>query len=251
LNIAIVTYELLHLITNKYWQEFVMLNVLSPYLQSIYFSHYTPDDESGLVCFGGALTINCLIDAYSHGIFPWPICNPDNNKTVLAWFSPKLRAIFEYERFHIPRSLERLYRSNQFQIKFDTDFEGVIRGCSSAQDRKNRTWITPQMIRAYIRMYDYGYAHSVEAWAEGKLAGGVYGVALGGLFAAESMFYVKPNASKIALVALIDHLKENGYSLIDIQEITPNTLRFGAIEISREIYKQRLHDALKLIHIKW
>ncbi|MDR2761088.1 MAG: leucyl/phenylalanyl-tRNA--protein transferase [Planctomycetaceae bacterium] len=229
----------------------MLFNVLSPYFPSRYFSDYEPDEETGLVCIGGILSIDWLIDAYSHGIFPWPVNDPNSDRMILAWFSPNPRAIFEYERFHVPSRLEQLCRSDRFQIRYDTDFEGVIRGCSSSQDRKNATWITPQMINAYINLHNSGFAHSVEAWFEGRLAGGVYGIALGGFFAAESMFYVEPNASKVALVALIRHLKETGFTLIDIQEITPNTQRFGAIEIQRDSYLQRLHNALQLLNAKW
>ncbi|MDR2754979.1 MAG: leucyl/phenylalanyl-tRNA--protein transferase [Planctomycetaceae bacterium] len=229
----------------------MLLNVLSPYFPSRYFSQYEPEEKTGLVCIGGVLSISWLIDAYSHGIFPWPINDPDSGEMILAWFSPNPRAIFEYERFHIPSRLERLYYSGRFQIRYDSDFEGVIRGCSSAQDRENATWITPQIINAYINLYKLGFAHSVEAWFEGRLVGGVYGVALGGLFAAESMFYIEPNASKVALVALIRHLQEVGFTLIDIQEITPNTQRFGAIEIQRDSYLHRLHNALQLSNVKW
>ncbi|MDR1485611.1 MAG: leucyl/phenylalanyl-tRNA--protein transferase [Planctomycetaceae bacterium] len=224
----------------------MLFNFSSPYVPSRYFSGYCPDAESGLICVGGILSVRWLIDAYSHGIFPWPIYDSSGRSMVLAWFSPNPRAIFEYEQFHVPRRLERLCCSDRFQIRFDTDFEGVIRGCSSAQNRSHATWITPQIIRAYMQLHKSGYAHSVEAWSEGRLAGGVYGVALGGFFAAESMFYVEPNASKVALVALIMHLKKNGYTLIDIQEITPNTQRFGAVEISRDDYLQRLHEALQV-----
>jgi leucyl/phenylalanyl-tRNA--protein transferase len=224
-------------------------DVRSPYFPSRYFSGFDPDD-SGLVRVGGFLSVGWLIDAYVHGIFPWPVQDSYDGRMVLAWFSPDPRAIFNYEQFHVSRSLDRAYRSGRFQIKSDTDFEGVIWGCSSVQDRENATWITPQIIHAYINLHKLGYAHSVEAWCDGRLAGGVYGVALGGFFAAESMFYVEPNASKVALVALLGHLKKLGYILIDIQEITPNTSRFGAIEISRNDYLQRLHNALQ-IDIKW
>ncbi|MDR2171282.1 MAG: leucyl/phenylalanyl-tRNA--protein transferase [Planctomycetaceae bacterium] len=231
------------------------MEIFSPYLPSRYFSCYEPDVETGLIGVGGMLYEDWLIDAYTHGIFPWPIPNPyefggDDKDMLLAWFSPDPRAIFEYDKFHVSRRLERLCNSGRFQIRTDADFSGVIRGCSSAQERQNATWITPQMIEAYINLHKAGYAHSVEAWCGGRLAGGVYGVAIGGLFAAESMFYVEPNASKVALVALIKKLKKLGFMLIDIQEITPNTQRFGAIEISRKNYIQRLHEALKL-KIKW
>jgi leucyl/phenylalanyl-tRNA--protein transferase len=230
--------------------EFMRFDGLSPYFPSRYFSSYNPDEVTGLVGVGGVLSVGWLIDAYSHGIFPWPMQESEDGQMILAWFSPNPRAIFEYDRFHVSRSLERECRLGRFQIKSDTDFEGVIRGCSSIRDRENATWITPQIVQAYVNLHQLGYAHSVEAWSGGRLAGGVYGVALGGFFAAESMFYVEPNASKVALVALIKHLKKLGYTLIDIQEITPNTNRFGATEIPRDDYLQRLHEALQ-INIVW
>jgi leucyl/phenylalanyl-tRNA---protein transferase len=145
----------------------------------------------------------------------------------------------------VPRRLQRIYRSGRFEICFDRDFPAVIRGCASGRGRKGGTWLTPQMISAYIKMHELGHAHSVEAWQDGQLAGGVYGIAIAGLFAAESMFYRVPEASKVALVHLVNHLQSRGYELLDIQQLTPNTARFGAIEISRQEYLQRLGESLK------
>ena len=202
-------------------------------------------DESGLVHIGGKLTPDWLLDAYTHGIFPWPFPDPFQRKrSILAWFSPDPRCIFEFERFHVPRRLERTCKSGRFRITLNTDFSGVIRGCAERHGR-NEMWITPEMIEAYVEFHRLGYAHSVEAWSGNDLAGGVYGVGIGGLFAAESMFFRCPNASKVALVALMRHLKERDYKLVDIQIKTEHTARFGAFEIPRSEYLRRLQLALR------
>ena len=150
-------------------------------------------DEEGLVHIGGRLTPDWLLDAYMHGIFPWPMpvraAGMSNRlQSILAWFSPDPRCIFEFDRFHISRRLSRTCKS--FRITSNADFSGVIRGCATPR-KGDGTWITPAMIDAYIELHRLGYAHSVEAWSGDELAGGVYGVAIGGLFAAESMFFRK------------------------------------------------------------
>ena len=165
---------------------------------------------------------------------------------MLAWWSLDPRAIIEFERFHVPRRLMQTCRSGRFEVTCDQDFAGVIEGCATAGDRTGATWITPAMYRAYVRMFELGHAHSVETWYDGRLAGGTYGLAMGGLFAAESMFYQVPDASKVALVHLVAHLQSRGYALLDIQQLTPNTARFGAIEVPRNEYLHRLADALRL-----
>jgi leucyl/phenylalanyl-tRNA--protein transferase len=180
-----------------------------------------------------------------HGIFPWPVSGRKNS--ILAWFSPDPRCIFEFDRFHVSRRLERTYKSGRFRITSDADFVGVIRNCAK---RHGETWITPEMIDAYTEFHRLGFAHSVETWIGNErdgweLAGGVYGVAIGGLFAAESMFYCHRDASNVALVALMRHLKERGYQLVDIQVETEHTARFGAVEISRSEYLRRLRAALR------
>jgi leucyl/phenylalanyl-tRNA--protein transferase len=199
-------------------------------------------DEEGLVGFGGELAPEWLLDAYAHGIFPWPIADPE---APVAWWSPDPRAIIELDQFHVPRRLARTYRSGRFSTTLDRDFRGVIAGCATAPGRVGQTWLTPAMIAAYTRLHELGHAHSVEVWHEGRLAGGTYGVALGGLFAAESMCTLVRDASKVALVRLVEHLRERGYTLFDIQMTTPHTLRFGATEISRRRYLARLAAALQ------
>lgn len=206
--------------------------------------HFPPAEEAdaeGLVGFGGKLSVEWLLDAYSHGIFPWPITDFE---APLAWWSPDPRAIIEFERFHISRRLRRTCRSGKFQVTRDRDFIGVIRGCAMVPSRIGQTWLTSDMIDAYVRLHRVGYAHSVEVWHQHELVGGVYGVAIGGLFAAESKFYRVRDASKVALVHLIEHLQQRGYSVVDIQQLTPHTARLGAINIPRKDYLARLAAAI-------
>src|SRR5207244_1824052 len=156
--------------------------------------------------------------------------------------------IIKLDALHVSRRLERTIRSGRFEISYDRDFAGVMTGCATAQDRDGRkgTWITPAMLKAYRRLHELGHAHSVEAWTDGGLAGGVYGVALKGAFFAESMFYRACDASKVALVHLVGHLRQRGYQLLDIQQLTPHTRRLGATEISRHEFLERLEAALRL-----
>ncbi len=210
---------------------------------SRYFPPAETVDGDGLVGFGGKLTPDWLLDAYRHGIFPWPTSDP---RAPIPWWSPDPRAIIEFELFHVPRRLQRIIRQRKFEVTFDRDFGGVIHGCATAGNRRGQTWLIPQMVAAYQRLHDLGFAHSVEAWYQGQLAGGVYGVAIGGLFSAESMFYRVSNASNVALATLVEHLRQQGYVLLDIQQLTPHTARLGAIEIPRRQYLRRLAEALEL-----
>jgi leucyl/phenylalanyl-tRNA---protein transferase len=208
--------------------------------------HFPPAEDAdpeGLVGFGGQLSPEWLIDAYRHGIFPWPITDFD---APLAWWSPDPRAVIEFDRFHVSRRLRRTCRSAKFEVTRDLDFASVIRGCAMAPGRINQTWLTPEMIEAYIRLHEFGYAHSIEVWFQRELAGGVYGVAIGGLFAAESKFYRVRDASKVALVHLVEHVQERGYKLLDIQQLTPHTARLGAVAIPRAQYLARLAAAIEL-----
>jgi leucyl/phenylalanyl-tRNA--protein transferase len=201
--------------------------------------HFNPEaaDETGLVAVGGDLRPERLLQAYRQGVFPWyaedyPIC----------WWSPDPRAIFELDGLHVARRLRRTLRSGKFELTVNQDFAGVIRCCA---DREDGTWILPEMIDAYETLHQLGYAHSVEAWQGGVLAGGVYGVAVGGLFAGESMFYRARDASKVALAFLVDRLRERGFELFDIQFVTEHTGRLGAVEIPRKEYLARLKRALR------
>jgi leucyl/phenylalanyl-tRNA--protein transferase len=162
------------------------------------------------------------------------------------WWSPDPRAIFELDSFHISRRLDQTLRRAKFTVTSDRDFAGVIRGCATAGDRRSKTWLSAEMISAYERLYRLDRAHTVEVWLGGELAGGVYGVGIGGLFAAESMFYCQRDASKVALAHLVRHLRERGYQLLDIQQRTPHTASLGAIEIPRRQYLRRLAAAVDL-----
>jgi leucyl/phenylalanyl-tRNA--protein transferase len=196
-------------------------------------------DPSGLVAVGGDLHPERLLQAYRCGIFPWY----DENEPI-CWWSPDPRAIFELDGLHIARRLRRTLRSGRFAHTVDRDFAGVIRGC--AEGRTDGTWITPEMIRAYEDLHARGYAHSVEVWQDGELAGGVYGVAMGGFFAGESMFTRRRDASKVALVHLTERLRQRRFQLFDIQFRTEHTARLGAIEIPRSEYLARLRSALSV-----
>jgi leucyl/phenylalanyl-tRNA--protein transferase len=208
--------------------------------------HFPPAEEAdpeGLVGLGGSLSAEWLLDAYRHGIFPWPITD---FAAPLAWWSPDPRAVIEFDRFHISRRLRRTCRGGKFEVTRDVDFSGVIRGCAMAPGRLNQTWLTPEMIEAYIKLHEMGFAHSIEVWHQHELAGGVYGVAIGGMFAAESKFYRVRDASKVALVHLVAHLRSQAYTLLDIQQLTPHTARFGAVAIPRVEYLIRLGKSIDL-----
>jgi leucyl/phenylalanyl-tRNA---protein transferase len=198
--------------------------------------------NDGLVCVGGCLAPEWLLDAYRHGIFPWPVWDDE----PMAWWSLDPRTIVEFERFHISRRLKRRLASGAFAITCDRDFSGVIHGCATASGRIDSTWLTPTMIDAYIEMHRRGHAHSVEVWRDRDLVGGTYGIAIGGLFAAESMFHHVTDASKVALAHLVAHLQARGFALLDIQQWTPHTGRLGAIEIPRRKYLRRLALAVQL-----
>lgn len=198
-------------------------------------------DPSGLVGVGGSLNVQWLVDAYRHGIFPWPITG---DLGLLAWWSLDPRAIIELDGFHVSRRLAQTCRSGRFTVSCNRDFRGVIHGCATAGGRAGETWITPPVLEAYVRLHEQGYAHSVEVWYEEKLAGGTYGVSIGAMFAAESMFHTVRDASKVALVHLVHHLRARRYQLLDIQQLSPHTARFGAVEIPRSQYLLRLAEIL-------
>jgi leucyl/phenylalanyl-tRNA--protein transferase len=195
-------------------------------------------DETGLVAIGGDLEPGRLLDAYRRGIFPWYA-----EGDPILWWSPDPRAIFEFDRFHIPRRLARTLRSGKFLATVNRDFSSVIHGC--AESRPEGTWLTAEMIAAYERLHRLGYAHSLEVWHEGLLVGGIYGVALGGFFAGESMFHTLRDASKVALASLVERLQRRGFVLFDTQMRTDHTTRMGARDIPRSDYLTRLSDALR------
>lgn len=162
----------------------------------------------------------------------------------IYWYDPDPRAIIPLDAFHIPRSLAKKIRQGNFEIRFDTAFRAVITACAAAGPGREETWISSEIIKSYCELHKLGFAHSVETWLEGRLAGGLYGIAIRGLFAGESMFSEVTDSSKIALVYLVEHLQRQGFTLLDTQFITPHLARFGALEIPREAYKMRLAQAL-------
>src|SRR5947199_3571681 len=172
----------------------------------------------GVVAFGGSPEPDLLVEAYSNGIFPWPV-----EGYPLLWFSPPERGILEFDRLHVPRSLARERRRTRLRFTIDRAFERVIASCASVERAHEAgTWITPEMIRGYTELHRRGRAHSVEAWDGENLVGGLYGVDAGGAFAGESMFRLQSNASKLALLFLIEHLKARGLDWLDTQMLTPH-----------------------------
>jgi leucyl/phenylalanyl-tRNA---protein transferase len=176
-----------------------------------------------------------LLTAYCNGYFP--MADPKSGQ--IGWYSPDPRAIFPLEEFRIPRSLKLTIKKKLFEIRTDTHFEDVMWGCAN----RDETWISAEIVRSYVRLFELGFAHSVESWRSGRLAGGLYGVAIGGAFFGESMFSAERDASKVALVALVHRLKVHGYQLLDTQYTTPHLLKFGAKEIPRERYLELLQSA--------
>lgn len=192
--------------------------------------------EEGIVAIGGSLQPENVLAAYRRGIFPWPI-----EGLPLVWFSPQERAILEFADLHIPRSLARERRRTALRFTIDRDFPSVIRACAEApRAGESGTWITPEVIRSYNELHRRGFVHSVEAWEGDALVGGLYGVDADGAFAGESMFYLRPNASRLALLFLIEHLKERGLDWIDIQMMTPHMKMLGAKIISRDRFLEKL-----------
>jgi len=201
-------------------------------------------DENGLVGVGGTLEPTCLLRAYTEGVFPW-----FSDGDPILWWSPDPRAIFDIRSgMHIPRRLARTIRSGKFQITINQAFGQVMRACA---DRPEGTWITREMISAYEDLHRLRFAHSVEAWQDGELAGGVYGVAINAFFAAESMFFLRSDGSKVALVGLFDRLREKRFELVDTQMLTEHTERLGAFEVPRERYLAQLRAALNKTGVRF
>jgi len=195
------------------------------------------DGEAGLVAIGGDLSVARMLHAYAHGVFPWY-----DSDTPILWWSPQPRAVLRPCDLHVSRSLARRLRRGQFEISIDRAFGEVVSGCA---DRAGGTWIVPEMARAYLALRAAGHAHSVEVWTDGRLVGGLYGVRLGGLFAAESMFHRHTDASKAALVAAVRSLSRIGVNLVDVQFLTPHLASMGARCISREAYLDQLAQVVK------
>ena len=189
-----------------------------------------------------ALTPQLLLGAYASGIFPMAENRHDPD---LYWIDPDVRGILPLEDFHIPRRLRRTLRAGRFDVRCDHDFIGVIRGCAEETHERPETWINIEIESLYGALFEMGFAHTVECWYEGELAGGLYGVTLGGAFFGESMFSRFTDASKVALCHLVARLRKSGYTLLDSQFVTDHLRQFGATEISRSAYKAQLGKALK------
>lgn len=187
------------------------------------------------------ITPELILRAYAAGIFPMAESARDSE---LFWVDPDSRGIIPLDEFHLPRRLGRTLRRDLFEIRCDSDFEGVIGGCAEPTAERQKTWINGQIAQLYTKLFRQGYAHSVEACYEGKLVGGLYGVAMGGAFFGESMFSRMTDASKVALAHLVARLKLGGFRLLDTQFITEHLRHFGATEIPRALYHRRLDQAL-------
>jgi len=204
------------------------------------FPHPGFSDPDGLLAVGGDLSLERLIAAYSQGIFPW--YGPGS---PILWWCPDPRLVLFPEELHISRSLRRTLNAKRFKVTVNQAFEEVISWCAKVRRKDGcGTWLVPEMIEAYIRLHEQGYAHSFEAWQEDRLVGGVYGVSLGRAFFGESMFHLVSNASKVALVYMVQYLREHSFHFLDCQQTTNHMLRFGAREISRDEFLHRLKKAL-------
>ncbi len=210
------------------------------FVNSAYSAFPDPRQARGdVVALGDDLSPETLVDAYRHGIFPWPA-----EGMILPWFSPKRRAVLEYDRIHVSRSLRRARRISGFTYSFDQAFAEVIRACSEAErPDQDGTWIFPEIIEAYTKLHRLGHAHSVEVWEGQELVGGLYGIDAGGAFTGESMFYRRPDSSKLGLLHLMEHLHGRGLDWFDIQVMTPHMEALGARLISRGAFLQRLEAA--------
>ncbi len=206
--------------------------------RNIVFPNPRYADDEGLVAVGGDMKPDMLITAYTQGIFPW------TSTPYVTWWSPNPRAIFIPSDFKLSPRMERAYRNTKMTFTFDKDFESVIRGCAKPSKGREESWIDENFIEAYREMHRLGIAHSCEAWFEGELVGGVYGLALKKFFAGESMYHTKTNASTFSLKFLMSFLAENGFILFDSQVINSHTRRLGAIEISRDEYLTLLNKAI-------
>lgn len=210
------------------------------------FPHPDLAEKSGLLAIGGDLSPERLIQAYANGIFPWY-----SKGDPILWWSPDPRMVLYPDRFKASKSLRKTIRTGVFSVSFDADFNSVIHACARIP-RKGQpgTWIVPEMIDAYIRLHELGYAHSVEVYLEGKLAGGLYGISLGRVFFGESMFFTERDASKVALYHLVERLKSLDFQLIDAQVETDHLRSVGAINIPRKEFLIQLQEAVSYKTLK-
>jgi len=196
----------------------------------------------GVLFVGGSLAPDWMLEAYRRGIFPMPI--KVDRRRLIAWLAPDPRGVLEFGSLHISRRLARRLRHGEFTFTINQAFAAVVEGCAAPRGQENECWLTLTLQNAYITLHKLGHAHSVEAWQDGQLVGGLFGLAIGGLFAAESMFYRTTDASKAALVHLVEHLQQRGFVLLDVQWTNSHTRSLGATDIPRDEYQTRLAAAL-------
>jgi leucyl/phenylalanyl-tRNA--protein transferase len=207
---------------------------------SIKFSNPRLANDEGLMAHGGDLSQGRIMSAYTSGIFPW-----FNEDDPILWWSPNPRFVLDINELHVSKSLQKTIRKEVFEIKFDTAFKEVMINCAQIKRaEEDGTWITNDMIEAYVALHESGFAHSFEAYYEGELVGGGYGVEIGNIFCGESMFFKKKDASKVAFVHLVNRLKGNGFILIDSQMHTPHLESLGAKHISRDDYLDKVKKSL-------
>jgi leucyl/phenylalanyl-tRNA--protein transferase len=195
---------------------------------------------NGLLCAGGDLSPERIVDAYAHGIFPW-----FSEGDPILWWSPDPRMVLFPEELRVSRSLRKAAARGAYQVRCDTAFREVMEACAEPRANQSGTWIVPEMVAAYTALHERGLAHSVEAWRGGELVGGLYGVALGKVFFGESMFARAPDASKVALVHLVERLRSADYRVIDCQQATAHLASLGAREIPRPAFAQLLRESIQ------
>ncbi|MCK4853169.1 MAG: leucyl/phenylalanyl-tRNA--protein transferase [Bacteroidales bacterium] len=219
---------------------------MSNIFNSGYFPEVTLAGEDGLLAVGGSLEVPILLEAYSKGIFPWYA-----EGSPILWWSPDPRMVLFPDRFKVSKSLGQTLRKGDLKIRLDSCFSDVIRHCSKVpRPDQDGTWITEEMIMAYILLHEEGYAHSVEVFSGGELVGGLYGVSLGKAFFGESMFHLRKDASKVALYHLVEFARQNNFELIDTQQSTPHLKSLGAEEIPRIRFLYILQQSLTQNTIK-
>jgi leucyl/phenylalanyl-tRNA---protein transferase len=195
---------------------------------------------NGLLCAGGDLSPERIVEAYRHGIFPWY-----SEGEPILWWSPDPRMVLLPEELKVSRSLRKTLAKDVYETRVDTAFRAVIEACAEPRAGQSGTWIVPEMVEAYVRLHELGFAHSVESWQEGTLVGGLYGIALGAAFFGESMFARATDASKVALVRLVERLRAGGCRVIDCQQATGHLASLGAREIPRTRFAQLLRESIQ------
>lgn len=193
-----------------------------------------------------ALSPELLLSAYCQGVFP--MADPEGE---ISWYDPDPRTIMPLDSFHVPRRLARTVRNGPYQVRFNSDFRATMQACAAPARGREETWISDEIIDVYVALHEMGFAHSVETWLDGEMVGGLYGVAVHGLFAGESMFSRARDASKVALVHLVEHLRAQGFVLLDTQFSTEHLAQFGIREVRRSTYKRLLLEALKQSDVRF